>query len=453
MKNPKVTALASQIKVKAGEALAADKPEDVIRLSNEAEALRLQYRAAKTAADALEEMETVDKPPLPGKDTDDPAPGDNKDRVTKAVNFLRFGAEDDPTSVVMKEIYGDDYRETLYGQRRAFTKYLKSGLVDKALERQFWAPEQVVSMLKDGLLVHEIKTTMVEGQDTLGGYAVPPQIAAEVISRAAGLTVVRQAGATVVQTASKMIEWLKIAPHGSDTRYPTAITGTWGTETQSPEAKNFTYQLQQIPVHLYTYKFDLSQSLLEDADNVVQVFTRAAGDTLSIDEDIVFLTGDGAGKPYGILPGNLNPRSLNHVPSGASSTLTWQGVRNLRRGIIAQYRGPRSSFVMNSDAGKAIEEMTDGLGKNYVEQLNNGDRFLGGTYRESEAMSAISAGTFPALYGDFSGYIIVERLGLAIQRYNDSNTGINVVDIQLRRRIGGDLMESWKFAVQCVEAS
>jgi HK97 family phage major capsid protein len=257
----------------------------------------------------------------------------------------------------------------------------------------------------------------------------------------------------VVQTASKMIEWLKVTPHSTDARYPTGITGEWGNETKSPTAKNYTFGMQQIPVHLYTYKVDFSQSLLEDASNVVQIFTRAASDTLAIDEDTVFLVGDGAGKPKGILPDGDNNRSLEHVASGASSTLTWQGVKNLRRGILAQYRGQNASFVMESDTGKAIEEMVDGLDHPYVEQLNNGDRFLGGTYRESEAMPSIGASNVPIVYGDFSGYVIVERLGMAIQRYNDSNTGINVVEFQLRRRIGGDLIETWKFAVQEVEAS
>ena len=68
-------------------------------------------------------------------------------------------------------------------------------------------------------------------------------------------------------------------------------------------------------------------------------------------------------------------------------------------------------------------------------------------------MPATGAGTYPLIYGDFSGYFIAERLGMAVQRYNDSNTGINVVEFHVRRRIGGKLLEPWKLGVQKVAAS
>jgi hypothetical protein len=47
---------------------------------------------------------------------------------------------------------------------------------------------------------------------------------------------------------------------------------------------------------------------------------------------------------------------------------------------------------------------------------------------------------------------VVERLGLSIQRFQDSNTGPNKVEYHVRRRIGGRVEQSWKFAVQKVGA-
>ena len=67
-------------------------------------------------------------------------------------------------------------------------------------------------------------------------------------------------------------------------------------------------------------------------------------------------------------------------------------------------------------------------------------------------MADAAANTYPLIFGDFSGYAIVERLGLTIQRYNDSNTGINKVEFQIRRRIGGNVIQQWKFSVQKVAA-
>jgi HK97 family phage major capsid protein len=102
----------------------------------------------------------------------------------------------------------------------------------------------------------------------------------------------------------------------------------------------------------------------------------------------------------------------------------------------------------------AIEQLTDGETRHYIDQLIAGEfsRELGGTWRENESLPAVASSAFPLVYGDFSGYAIVERLGLSIQRYNDSNTGINKVEFHVRRRIGGDVIQPWKFALQQVTA-
>jgi HK97 family phage major capsid protein len=297
--------------------------------------------------------------------------------------------------------------------------------------------------------VQEIKATMVEGQDTLGGFAVPPQIASDTISRMPGMTAIRGGGALVVQTASSMIEWLQLT--GGTTRYPTALRGVWGAETQTPASKNLTFGLLQIPVQVYTFKVPMSVSLIEDASNLVDVFVQNVSQTLSIDEDEAFIIGDGANKPRGLLPGSANAQSLQEVISGAS-TLTWAGVRNLRHGVSAQYR-QNTTYIGNGATAGVIEGFTDGTGRPYVEFLEPGSSFLRGTWRESEAMPDIASSAYPLIFGNLSGYAIVERLGMSIQRYNDSATGINIVEFHVRRRLGGNVIEPWKLCVQKVAAS
>ncbi len=77
----------------------------------------------------------------------------------------------------------------------------------------------------------------------------------------------------------------------------------------------------------------------------------------------------------------------------------------------------------------------------------------GATWRESEALPDVGAGNYALVFGDFSGYYIVERLGMSIQRFQDSNTGANIVEFHIRRRVGGRVVEPWKFGVQKVAAS
>jgi len=321
------------------------------------------------------------------------------------------------------------------------------------LHRQLWTVDDVVGLLKSGMTVAEIKATMVEGVDVLGGYAVPPQTSANIIQRIKGLTVMRDGGALVVQTTSNMLQWLKLTGGGS--QYPTGMRGAWGTEIQTPASKNFTIGLLEIPVNVYTYKVPMSVSVVEDASNLVTILEQQIADTLAIDEDTAFLTGDGANKPRGILPDTLNTDSYDHAPSLSSGALTWAGLNGLARTVKSQYRANgRASIIGNSATGACIEDLVDGMSRPYIESLISGvTKIKNAVWRESECMPDVSAGLVPLIYADLSGYAIVERLGLSIQRYNDSYTGINVVEFHVRKRVGGHVIESWKIAVQVTEAS
>jgi len=454
-----INALLKQAREKAQEAkalLTQEVPDSAkaTQLLDEADELRKQAAGMKRAQGIIDEVNAPQLPadmPMGAEDGDPPGPG-AQDAMTKAINDLRFGPLEDPTSLVMREIYGTDYRQLQYEQAKAYHRYLRTGKGDKILRQQVWSPETVKSMLQDGVTVAEIKATMVEGMDELGGFAVPAQQAAEIIQRLPGLTAVRQAGARVVQTSSNMIEWLKLT--GGNSRYPTAMRGLWGTEVQSPTADDWTFGLEQIGVHTYTYKVVVSQSLVEDATNLVDILNDLIVVTLAMDEDAAYISGDGAGKPRGLLPSSANSHSFSETVSGNASALKVETVKGLRRGIATQYRmGGRACWLGNSSTADDIEQFQDGDGRFYYEDLSIGQPFLRYKWYESEAMPDVASDAYPLLFGDFSGYMIVERLGLSIVRFQDSNTGINKVEFHIRRRIGGDVIESWKFAVQKVSAS
>lgn len=378
--------------------------------------------------------------------------------VTQAVHIARFGDVDAAIVPIAREIYGDDYMQLCADQAKAFDVYVRSGkdglrhqgIDDRVLCRQLWDVADVKDMLKADLGVAAIKATMVEGTDILGGYAVPPQRSRVILRRIAGLTAVRRAGALIIQTDSKSIDWMKIT--GGGTQYPSAMRGAWGHETQSPGGDDFSLGLESIPVEIYTYKVPFSVSLLEDAANLMDIFSRLVADTLSMDEDVVFVQGDGANKPRGILPGgdgSLEGIAVRtHAGTGTAGEIEVDELKLLRREIASQYRAAgRASWVWASATGGVVETFQDGIGRFYYDYTEDTERFLRGTVYETEAMPALASGSYSVLYGDFSGYAVVERLGLAVVRYNDSNTGVNTVEFHVRRRIGGRVIEPWKLAV------
>lgn len=374
--------------------------------------------------------------------------GNNEPEIGKAILDLRSEKLDDGQAKILKEVYGEDYRQRQLDEMKSFNEFLAYGKMDKRYERQRWSKSVILDMVKHGLSIEEIKSTMVEGQDTLGGYAVPPELSESILQRSAGLVSVRQAGATVVKTASNSVNFIKLT--GGTSRYSTALRGYWGNETKNPVSEtNLTYGLDSIPVHVYTFKTPMSTSFLEDARNVAQLFEAKVAEILSLDEDEAFLTGNGMNKPRGILPGGANVLALQEVNSGSAATVTYAGLKLLPRGIATQYRqNSRASWIANSATSGVIETLVDSEGRFFVNSLVSGEQFMRSRWLESEAMPALGANTFPIIYGDFSGYTIVERLGLSVSRFQDSGTGSNLVEFHVRRRIGGDVLEGWKFAVQ-----
>lgn len=433
--------------------------EEIVAQAQEKANLAKSLYDSASILDETNDVEKAQRPPLPITPTEPvntKSVDEGEDELAKSVNFLRFGDIDEHETRIQKELYGKSYNQLNSEMDRELRRYLVSG-ENKFGSRQAWDWGTAKSMLEAGNTIAEIKSTMVEAEDVLGGVALPPERANQVITRMAGLTAVRGGGATTVRTTGKSIDWLEITGADAKHRYPSALRGSWGNETKNrPDETNITFGLMNIPAHIYTYRVPFSVSLLEDATDVVGWFLRNVSETLSIDEDDAFVVGDGVKRPWGILPGGLNTRGLNSVNSGGATTLTMDGLKKLRRGIASQYRAMNgASLIGNSATGGALELLKDANDNYYFKDgIEVGERLphIKANWRETEALPDIGAGTVPLIYGNLSGYVIVERMGLSIQRYNDSYTGINLVDYQVRRRVGGDVIEPWKFAVQTVGA-
>lgn len=438
-----------------GQDLPAEKGAEFDRLMAEADGLQKQAERIKLIEARDAELKALKAAA--------PQPADGEKPVTDDVAFktvyaLRYGDEPEFKQRVMKDLIGHNYRQMIDDQNAAFAKYLRFG--DRMLEREEikllkqqvfpWA--QIEGLIRSGMGINEIKTTMVEAQGSLGGYAVPPNVQAEIAGRLPGLTVVRGNGARVIELTSGTGVDVPIYT-GGDARYRGALRGLWGTETQSPTEDNATLGYTTVIAHIYTYKVAMSQSLVEDASNLVYLVQSDITSTAAIDEDEAFLIGDGVGKPLGVLPASGNSLSLTEVNSGNASVLTADGLIGLSDALDVQY-DMNAVYVFAKATGTAIRKLKTGDGQYLFDRdlENNKRTLLGSVFARSEAMPAIAANAYPIVRGDFSGYWIVQKAGLTIVRFQDSNTGINKVEYHVRRRVGGRVVEPWKFSTQKVAA-
>jgi HK97 family phage major capsid protein len=378
----------------------------------------------------------------------------------EAAYLMRFGDEDASQKAILSDYIGPNYRQVIHEQNMAYAKYLRGGerALDqreyKALKVLYFPLNSVFDAIKSGASVGSVKATQVEAAGELGGFAVPPNSQSEISKRSAGLTAVRGAGARVIQLVNS--NGIEIPLYRGDSkRYMGLMRGQWGTETQAPGDQNFKLDMELVMAHIWTFKVPMSVSLIEDAANLVTLVDEDIASTKAMDEDGCFLIGDGVGKPRGILPGGINADSLTEVVTGAAAAMTVGGITKLKRGMPSQYRDKaKTGWIGNSATYGVLEELTVGGGNlsRAFPELGERDELRGYRAFESEAMPDIAANAYPLLYCNMGGYTIVERLGMTIERFKDSNTGINKVEFHVRARVGGRVEKPWMFTVQKVSA-
>jgi len=430
--------------------------EQVKALRSEADALKERAAELKTVSSSIDGIADPQMPAeLPTEPDPVPEPEDSRDSAIKSVYQMRYGNEDSAVKAILKDLHGSDYEQKRWEQYQGFVKYLRTG---KGENREFlWTPDTVKLALREGQDVKAMKAVMVESADTLGGYAVPEDWRSEVISRMRGLTVVRPIARTM-QTSRDSIEIPTMT--GGGEQYRDAVRVTWvdETPTAADAATNLTLGQQKIPIHTVMAETFLSRNLVEDAAfDIVSWLTDSFAQAQAIDEDNKFLKNDGNGSPQGILLGDQTRSSttIGEVASEDASALTADGLIALVYDLDAQYR-QNARLVMNKETAREIRQLKTGDGEYIWErdyQAGQPDRILGYPVLEQENMPAISGSNYPVLFGDFSGYYVVDRVGMSVERFIDSSTArINQVCYVARRRLGGQCAEPWKFAVQDVSA-
>lgn len=443
--------------------------EQVKTLTGEADALHEKAAAMKTNAEALKALKAPQMPadlPTDGGEGTQPDPTPAPDAAIKAIHQLRYGTMDAAVKAVLTDLYGPDYSGKRWAQRSAFTRYLRGGEENfKSGDRQLLrevilTPEYAVAAIKSGRDIPALKAVMVEAQDVLGGYVVPVDWNADIIQRLRGLVIMR--GRAKMRTTGRDAVEYSVAT-GGDSQYRNAVRVTWVDETPTAgtAATNLTFGQERIPVHTVMAETFISQNNLEDAAyDLEDALAEGFADATAIDEDNRFLTGDGNGKPQGLLPSSANDLSISEANSGASSTLTWDGLIDLIYTPDSQYRG-RCMFIAEKASYKTIAKLKDGNGQylwrdrfgNNVTEGGEPVRLMGYQTFEQEAMPTIAGSAYPILFGDPQGYTIVDRIGMTIRRYVDSSTArINQVCFMMRRRLGGQPTETWRWAVQKVSA-
>lgn len=298
----------------------------------------------------------------------------------------------------------------------------------------------------------DVRAALSVGQDSEGGFLVPPTILTEMQSRLFETSDVRAVARVITISGSELKLPLDVQE---------AASGGWVTERQArTETGTPGLAEQTISVHEQFAEPRVTQTLLDDA--AVNVDGWLAGKIVDIfgrTENAAFVTGNGVGKPKGILGYAADAATtvdkdrpwgkLQYVAAGndgafapvSTGVLPGDALINLIHALKAAYRA-NARFAMNRLTVAEVRKLKDGDG-NYLWgpslQLGQPATLLGYPIAEWEDMPDIASGSFAIAFGDFRGYTIVDRAGIRVLR--DPYTAKPWVKFYTTKRVGGAITD------------
>lgn len=278
-----------------------------------------------------------------------------------------------------------------------------------------------------------VQNALQIGDDAEGGYLVPDEYERTLVdalqeeNRLRGLC-------KIIRTSSGDRKIPLVASHG---------TASWVEEEGTiPESDDAFGQIT-IGAHKIASMIKVSDELLQDsvfdvASYIATEFARRVGDA----EEAAFISGDGSGKPYGML--HATNGAAAGVTAASATAITADELLDLIYSLRAPYR-KRAVFLMHDSTIKAIRKLKDGNGQ-YLWQpgMKEGapDMLLGYRLVTSTHMPVIAAAAKPILFGDLTSYWIADREGRSMQRLNELYAATGQVGFRVTQRVDGRLVQN-----------
>ena len=308
---------------------------------------------------------------------------------------------------------GDGSRPTEpTAERRAFAAYLRLGAATPAEELR----------------------ALTVSSDTQGGYFSPAEMSTEFIRDLVEVSPVRSVASIRTTGAPSVI-------------YPRRTSGTnakWKGETQASEESGIGLGQLEIPVREITTHVDISNQLLADSGGQAEAEVRMAlAEDFGKKEATAFVNGSGPLQPEGFM---VNA-DIAFTANGHATNLSADALITLLYALPATYRNA-GRWAMNGTTLATIRKLKDGQ-NNYLWQAayaaGQPETILGRPVVEMVDMPDVAADAFPILYGDFSAYRVVDRLGLSIlvNPYKLAENGLT--RIHATRRVGGGVLQAARF--------
>lgn len=243
--------------------------------------------------------------------------------------------------------------------------------------------------------------------DSAGGFLVPFQLDPTVIITSAGSrNDIRTAARSVVATGDV---WNGVSS--------AAVQWSWDAEASEVSDDSTPFAQPSIPVYKAQGFVPISIEALADEQNVAQEVGRLLAQGREDLEAVAFITGSGTGMPTGIVTALTGTTS--EVVAATDDTFALKDVYATQGALPARYRG-QASWLANNVWYNLLRQFDTAGGAGLWTSVGN-DRpanIMGRPVLEAEAMDGsvtAAAANYMAIFGDFSNYVIADRLGMTVE--------------------------------------
>ncbi|MFF4847998.1 phage major capsid protein [Streptomyces sp. NPDC001194] len=243
--------------------------------------------------------------------------------------------------------------------------------------------------------------------DSAGGYLVPFQLDPTVIITANGSrNQIREVARQVVATGDV---WNGVSSG--------AVSWSWDAEGAEVSDDTTTFAQPSVPIYKASGFVPISIEALEDEANVTMEVARLLAFGRDVLESAAFATGTGSGQPTGIITALTGTSSI--VTSTTTDTFAAADIYKVDNALPARYRA-NAAWLANRAVYNLIRQFDSGGGAQMWERIGADvpGQLLGRTALESEDMDGTvtaAAENYLAVYGDWSNYVIADRVGVTVE--------------------------------------
>lgn len=287
----------------------------------------------------------------------------------------------------------------------------------------------------------ELKT-LSAGSDPDGGYLIMPEQKPGMVEKQRESSPMRAVASVQGISQDSLEVFYDLDEAGSGWVSETGAR----TATSTPQFKK-----RVILAHELYANIPATQKILDDAMiNVEQWLINKANEKFARDEATAFFSGNGVGKPRGILTyssGTTGFEDIQQVVSGSAALISdsngqINGLMDLYYSLKSNYKA-NASWMMNRLTVGEVRKLKD-ANKQYIWApgivAGAPDTLLGKPIYEANDMEAVGANALPIAFGDFrQGYQIVDRFGVRVLR--DPYTSKPNVLFYMTKRVGGDVVD------------